>query len=190
MCVTLFSGVLTVEQTHSAEPATFTTLREVDKWTFNEYRYRITKEFFVLQSTFEIDKIIDEGAANKILNYAKAWYNYLPDNLNNENNYNKLVISLKRGLKYPNNEINYTAIRNAIKVYLLDADIQEVTWTIQGEPLVGNAPLVTTLRARVSDPSWSKITSWTYTWWMDIAGKRKVIGNKPSLSYTYYSKEF
>ena len=185
MCVTLFSGVLTVEQTHSAEPATFTTLREVDKWTFNEYRYRITKEFFVLQSTFEIDKIIDEGAANKILNYAKAWYNYLPDNLNNENNYNKLVISLKRGLKYPNNEINYTAIRNAIKVYLLDADIQEVTWTIQGEPLVGNAPLVTTLRARVSDPSWSKITSWTYTWWMDIAGKRKVIGNKPSLSYTF-----
>ncbi|MCD5380863.1 PKD domain-containing protein, partial [Candidatus Gracilibacteria bacterium] len=182
---TLLSGIFIVEQTYSENSTPFTTLRAVDKGTFNEYRYRITKEFFVLQSTFEIDKVIDEGAANKILNYAKAGYNYLPDNLNNENNYNKLVIALKKGLKYPNNDVNYTAIRKAIKSYMLEADIQEVTGQIEGEPLVGNAPLVTTLRARVLDPSGSKATSSTYTWWMDVAGKRKVIGNKPSLSYTF-----
>jgi len=44
----------------------------VDKGTFNEYRYKITKEFFALQSTFEIDQEIDPSAANKILNYAKT----------------------------------------------------------------------------------------------------------------------
>ena len=182
---TLLSGALSVEQTHSAETSNFTTLRAVDSGTFNEYRYKITKEFFVLQSTFEIDKVIDEGAANKILNYAKTWYNYLPDNLTNENNYNRLVIALSKWIKYPTNDVNYEGIKGALQTYLLDSDIQEVTWTIEADPVVWNAPLVTTLRARVNDPSGSQATSTTYAWWMDVAGKRKVIGTKPSLSYTF-----
>ncbi len=180
-----FSGIFSIEQGYSEQSTLFTTLRAVDKGTFNEYRYKITKEFFVLQSTFEIDQEIDATAANKILNYAKTWYKYLPDNLINENNYNKLVIALRKWIKYPNNEVNYSSIRKALKGFMIDADIQEVSWKIEAEPVVGNAPLVTTLRARVSDPSGSKITSSTYTWWMDVAGKRKIIGKKASLSYTF-----
>ena len=179
------SGFFTIENGYSAESTPFTTLKFVDKGTFNEYRYKITKEFFALQSTFEIDQEIDPSAANKILNYAKTWYKYLPDNLINENNYNKLIIALKKWIKYPNNEVNYNAIRKALKGFMIDADIQEVSWKIEAEPVVGNAPLITTLRARISDPSGSKITSSTYTWWMDVAGKRKIIGKKASLSYRF-----
>ena len=81
----------------------FTRLTTVDLNTFNEYRYRITEQFFELRSKFEIEGSVDKNIALKILDIAKQGYNYLPDNLTNKNVYNKLKTSVERGVKYPDN---------------------------------------------------------------------------------------
>ena len=97
----------------------YTQLREVDKGTFNEFRYKITDEFFNFRNKYEINGKIDVTSAGAILDLAKQGYNYLPDSLSNKNYYNHLKTSVERGIKYPNNASNYTAIIGAIENFLV-----------------------------------------------------------------------
>jgi hypothetical protein len=41
-------------------------LREIDKGTFNEYRYKITEKYFSLREKFNIDGTIDKDIALEI----------------------------------------------------------------------------------------------------------------------------
>ena len=131
----------------SAEDDTgFTKLTTVDLNTFNEYRYRITEQFFELRSKFEIEGSVDKDIALKILDIAKQGYNYLPDNLTNKNVYNKLKTSVERGVKYPDNEGNYTSIVTEIQAYLENMQIEKITGKVEAFPDTGNAPLTVTFR--------------------------------------------
>jgi hypothetical protein len=59
--------VPTLNTAYSADADTgFTKLTTVDLNTFNEYRYRITEQFFELRSRFEIEGSIDKNIALKI----------------------------------------------------------------------------------------------------------------------------
>ena len=58
-----------------AEGLSFNQLREVDKWSFNEFWYKITKSFFKLKETFEVDFVIDSATANELLSYVKKHIN-------------------------------------------------------------------------------------------------------------------
>jgi hypothetical protein len=49
----------------------------------------------------------------------------------------------------------------------------------------GNAPLSTTLRAGVQDPSGTQIQAANYTWWVDLSGQKVVIGRGPSINYSF-----
>jgi hypothetical protein len=45
-------------------------LSDVDRNTFNEYKYRITEQFLELRNRYEINGTIDVTAANRILTLA------------------------------------------------------------------------------------------------------------------------
>jgi len=99
----------------TAAGSSYTHLRDVDKGSFNEYRYKITKNFFKLKETFEVDFVIDSTVAKQILVEAAEAFKYLPDDLNNNLKYNKLRIALKKAIKYPNNEVYFSGIAKALK---------------------------------------------------------------------------
>jgi len=101
-----------------AEGLSFNQLREVDKWSFNEFWYKITKSFFKLKETFEVDFVIDSAIANELLSYVEEAYKYLPDDLNNESKYNNARIALKRWLKYPNNDTYFESIRKSLEDFI------------------------------------------------------------------------
>ena len=44
----------------AAEDPVYTTLRSIDLGTFNEYRYRITEQFFALREKYQIDQTLDK----------------------------------------------------------------------------------------------------------------------------------
>ncbi len=163
---------------------TFNVLRSIDLWTFNEYWYRLTSLYFKLREKFEVNNVIDSKISKDIEKLANTSYNYLPDSLNNKKLLDTLKIALQKWDKYKNSEAIYWEIVKAMEKYLYDSEINKITWTIEALPSSWNAPLNTTLRARITNPSWTKIPSYNYVWWIDEAWKRKIVGRGVSINYT------
>lgn len=175
-----------IAQTFSAsEDPVYTTLRSIDLWTFNEYRYRITEQFFLLRESYQIDGTLNKGIIQEIAVLADTGYKYLPDNLVNKNYLSELMIDLQRWVKYPNNESAYTEIVKGIAEYLENVEISSIYGSVEASPISGNAPLTSTLRAKVQDPSGTQINTWNYTWWIDNAGETIVIGRGTSINYSF-----
>lgn len=124
----------------------YTTLRTIDTGTFNEYRYKITEQFFNLRDRWQIDGELHQKTLEQIGVLADAGYKYLPDNLQNKNLLKKLLTDLQRGVKFPNNDANYTEIIKSIGEYLDNVSIESIKGTVQASPSSGNAPLNVTLR--------------------------------------------
>lgn len=120
-----------------------------------------------------------------IAKLADTAYKYLPDNLQNQNYKRELLIDIQKGIKAPNNEIIYNEIIASLADYLEKVEINAINGTIDVSPKSGNAPLSTTLRAKVEDPSGTQISNWNYTWFIDNAGEKIVIGRGPSINYTF-----
>ena len=163
----------------------YTTLREIDKETFNEYRYRITEQFFELRDTFNVEGTIDPVAVERIANLAERSYKFLPDNLKNKNYLQALGTEMRKAVKFPDNEANYTSLVQAISNYLEKVDIQSLKWTVEAIPLRWNAPLTVTLRGKVNDPTGASIPNFNYQWYMNVGGKRVELGRGQSLTYTF-----
>jgi hypothetical protein len=172
----------------NAEWSSYTNLRDVDKGSFNEYRYKITKNFFKLKETFEVDFVINSTVANNMLLDAAEAFKYLPDDLNNDLKYNKLKIALKKAIKYPNNEVYFSGITKALKGFIEEPLIESIVGTINATPNQGNAPLVTTLTASIEDPTWTEISKSAYIWWVNINWKRQIIWNRSTLSRTFIAE--
>lgn len=172
---------------YSAESPTdgYTTLRSIDTGTFNEYRYKITEQFFVLRDRWEIDGELNKKALENIGLTAVNGYKYLPDNLKNKNYLRKLITDLERASKYPNSDANYTEVIKSISDYIDLVDISSLAGTIEVTPKTGNAPLNVTLRADIKDPSGTIIPQYNYTWWIDNGGQKVTIGRGTSLNYTF-----
>ena len=163
----------------------YTVLRDVDKWTFNEYRYYIVREYFKLKETYELGSFIDKTASENIIKYAKTWYNYLPDSLINQNYLNDLSIAIKKWLDTPNSEVSYVDIVKKIDTYIQKVNIQSVKWNIEATPISWNAPITVTFRWRVTDPTWTIIPANNYTWWLDVSWIKKIIWKGTSINYTF-----
>lgn len=164
---------------------TYTTLWVVDIWTFNEYKYRMTEQYLELRSTFEVSWKINRNISARILNYAEQWYNYLPDDLINRNYLNSLKSAIERWLQYPENSSYFQSIASALEDYMTKVSITSVRWSVEAFPSSWNAPLTASLRWNVVDPSWTKLENYNYTWWMNVAGKRVILGNRVNLSYVF-----
>ncbi len=189
--ILLFFALLAMLPLHEASAASskdepiYTTLRSIDLGTFNEFRYRITEQFFILRENYQVNNALDVDVIRKIAVLADEWYKYLPDNLVNKNYLAELNIDLKKGAKYPGNESAYTEIIQWVADYIEKVEISSVSGSVEASPISGNAPLVTTLRAKVQDPTGSKILDGNYTWWIDNAGQKVVIGRGPSINYSF-----
>lgn len=184
--LTFFLLVGPVAHTFSAQDdPVYTTLRSIDLWTFNEYRYRITEQFFALRENQQIDGTLNTDIIRDIAVLADEGYKYLPDNLVNKNYLSELMIDLQRGIKYPNNESAYIEIVKGIADYLENVEITSITGEVEATPISGNAPLTSTLRAKVQDPSGTQIKNSNYTWWVDNAGDKVVIGRGTSINYSF-----
>ena len=179
----LWTGIFNVPSVN-AESTRFTEFRNVDKRTFNEYRYKLTKEFLLFEQKYEVNnKIIDVSSARRIMNLVKTWYKFLPDDLTNDSLKLKLITKIQKGIANPEDEYNYADIKKGIRNFISNAKIKEMTWTLDATPTEGNAPLITTLRANIKDPSWVNIPKSAYVWWMDYGyGRRKIIGTGPFIS--------
>ncbi|MCP4523723.1 MAG: PKD domain-containing protein, partial [Candidatus Gracilibacteria bacterium] len=162
-----------------------TTLRVVDIGTFNEYKYRLTEQFFILRQDIDVRGSMQIKTLNNLFKIAQESRNYLPDDLRNKNLYEKLGIALQQAAKYPNNDNYYEKLKDALGDYMSDVSIKSVKGTIKATPKEGNAPLNVTLRGVVKDDTGAKIPSHNYVWWIDVAGKRKVIGSGQSINYIF-----
>jgi len=187
LCVfSILSGnISAVFAANSSWDTAFTKLRTVDLWTFNEYRYKLTEQFFTLRNDFEVAWSVKESTIVDIYKIAKESYNYLPDNLINKNLYKKLEIALAKSAKYPANDTMYLGLVDALDNYLEDVNIKSIKGSVTATPEKGNAPMSVTLRGSVRDETGTKIPEYNYVWWIDDAWKRKVIGNKPSIHYVF-----
>ncbi len=163
-------------------------LRSIDAGTFNEYRYLMWQKYLELKKDFTVNNTMQKEILEEIATIATTGKNYLPENLTNENLYNNLVISLAKWAKQPTNANNFKAISSALQAYLENTDIPSIIWEISVTPNQWNAPLNTSLRAQVSDPSGSRLDRYNYTWWIDKSGKRSIIWNGPSLNYTFWNE--
>ena len=163
----------------------YTKLRSVDVGTFNEYKYKLTEQFFTLRNDFEVFGKMNQETVLEIYRLSKESYNYLPENLINKNLFKKLEIALAKSVKYPANESMYEQLVDALDKYLDKVNIKSIKWSIEATPKTGNAPLNVTLRWKVRDESWVKIPSYNYVWWIQEAGKKRIIGNKPSINYIF-----
>ncbi|MDQ7022514.1 MAG: PKD domain-containing protein [Candidatus Gracilibacteria bacterium] len=182
----LFIGLIPLNiQVTNAESISFNQLREVDKGSFNEYGYKITKTYTNLDEIFKTDFIIDSTIANQLLVLIEEAYKYLPDDLSNEAKYRDAKVALKLGIKYPNNDTYFEKIRKSLEIFIEKPNIQKLKGSIISTPNEGNAPLISTLRAEIEDPSGTSISKGAYIWWMNINGKRTIIGTKPSISHTF-----
>jgi len=176
---------LNISVVNAENTLSFTKLREVDKWSFNEYWYKITKAYTELDEAFQVDYVLDSTVLNKLLTLTEEARKFLPDDLNNESKYNKAKIALKKWLKYPNNDTYFENIRKSLENFIEKAKIDSLKGSIIATPKEWNAPLNTTLRAEIEDPSGTQISRNAYIWWMNVNGKRKIIGTKPSMNYTF-----
>ncbi len=163
----------------------YATLRDIDKWTFNEYRYYMVREYFRLKENFELRWIINKEVADALLSHAKVGYNYLPDSLMNTNFYNDLKIAIEKWLASPRSEVYYEDIVQKLDIYIQKVNVQKLTWNIEASPISGNAPLTVTFRWRVTDPSGTVIPSSNYVWWFDSWWIKKVVWRWQSINYTF-----
>ncbi|MDD4151215.1 MAG: PKD domain-containing protein, partial [Candidatus Gracilibacteria bacterium] len=164
----------------------YTSLREVDKGTFNEYRYKLTQQFLNIKQKFDVDGKLDSSSLINIKTLTEASYKYLPsDTLKNQLYKSNLLTAVERGIRYPNDESSYSALTKALGEYIDKVESKSITGNIEATPTSGNAPLTTSLRGRVTDPSGTEIPAYNYIWWVDRGGKRIVLGRKQSLSYTF-----
>jgi len=169
--IVLLAPVSLLSVSAEDEPV-YTTLRNIDLGTFNEYRYRLTEQFFLLREWFTINNALDVDVILRIAALADEWYKYLPDNLVNKNYLSALRTDLQKWAKYPGNETAYAEILSGLADYIEKVEVQSITWTIQWTPSSGNAPLITTLRANVQDPTGTKVLDGNYTWWVDVAWEK------------------
>lgn len=172
--------------------ASYDTLEDVDKWTFNEYRYYLTRDYLKLKNNFEVslnnwDDLIDRKILDSIAKNVIAGYKYLPVTLKNENILNNFYIAYEKGKDSPNSEVVYKEIVDSIESYIEDVFIYKIKWSLSATPKSWNAPLNVTLRAvSMSDESKNIIPQENYVWWILEPGSvKKVIWKWTAINYTF-----
>jgi hypothetical protein len=96
-------------------PNSYTIYKTVNKDSFNEYRYLITKEFFRIKSRWDIDGILDSTSLNELKKLAYKSFLYLPTgDLKNENLLNNLNTSIAKALKYNTSDAAHIGLLKSI----------------------------------------------------------------------------
>ena len=163
----------------------FTVPRNIDARTFNEYRYRLTQDYFALRGHFRVHSTLNPVLLRQMLDTANEGYNFLPDDLINENLLRELTIEIRRWLESQNNEFIYNDIVTALTRYIRDVNIEQIQWNIAAIPLQWNAPLTTTFRMDASDPTWSQIRPSNIRWWMNDGWREILIWRWVSVNHTF-----
>ncbi|MDP5038980.1 MAG: PKD domain-containing protein, partial [Candidatus Gracilibacteria bacterium] len=166
----------------------FGTLRDIDIGTFNEFRYRIVNEYFNLKSGFEVNSKMDITSLNNMEKFAKDGINYVDDTLINKNILSSFTDSIEKAKKSLSSEVLYREVVSNMDKYIKEIRVGKITGNITASPSSGNAPLNTTLRGNVNDPSGTIIPNENYVWWINQGGAKKVIGRGITLNYTFLNE--
>jgi len=81
---------------NNSDTSSYTTLRTIDLGTYNEYRYKLTEQFFEMREYFEVNNKLERGTLQNIAVIANTGYKYLPDNLQNQNLLRELLIDIQK----------------------------------------------------------------------------------------------
>ncbi len=163
----------------------YTRYRSVDVSTFKEYGFKITKEFFVLKNSYDVNNTLDISSLSRLALLIKKSANYLPDDIQNDAYYTDVLSAIERAKKNPDNDSSFIDVTKKLAQYLKKVKISAITWKVTAIPSKWNAPLVTTLKADVVDPEGTLIPKNNYVWWIDLGGKKKILWNGPSINYTF-----
>lgn len=163
----------------------YTELRAIDNGTYNEYRYKMTSKFFDIRKWFQVDKVINKTLLLELDTLAKQAYNYLPDNLDNQQLLIQLESDIERALKQERSESTFNQLTASIERYVEEVAIDRMTGTIEVTPQEWNAPLTTTLRANIKDPTGTKNSAYNYVWMVNQGWQDVVIGRNTSINYTF-----
>ena len=164
---------------------------ESTKNTFIEYQ----KQLISIKEDIEADFRKNGTASSSMLQNAKnivqGAYDRLPDTLDfsTENatakKWTDLAIDL--ALKNPTSQTYVSNAVSAVEKFSNEAKILKIAWSINANPVSGNAPLsVSFLAASVKDPSGVNPDPNNYIWWVrDNGGYRREIGRWPTLNYSF-----
>jgi|TARA_Y100001960_G_C14586903_1_gene783640 hypothetical protein len=106
----------------------------------------MTEKYFTLRDKYSVEGKLDKQTLAYIYKYAKDGYEYLPNNLSNQNLYKRLETSVKRAYKYPQNDAIYQEFKENLIAYIKDVQIKKITGSVKVTPKTGNAPLNVTFR--------------------------------------------
>ncbi len=187
MCFSIFSvnTAHAVSVNSANRTLEYLEFRDIDRGTYNEYRYRITEKYFELRDSFQVNRNMDTSILQDLSTLVQKSYDYLPDNLENKNLYTQLQTDIRNALQTPWSDSTYNILIASMQNYVEDVSIQRMNGSIEVSPNEGNAPLNATLRANIVDPTWVDIPSYNYVWWSDTGSGRKVLWTKKYLNYTF-----
>ena len=171
--------------TNNANEPDYTTFRTIDRGTFNEYRFRLTEQFFALREHYRVRSELNVTVLRQMLETANDGYKFLPDNLLNQNALRELAIEIRRGVENPRNEFIYSDILQALARYIEQVDISQIQGSVEAIPVTWNAPLTSTFRINTQDPTWTQINPANIRWWMNVWGQEVVIGRWVSINHTF-----
>jgi hypothetical protein len=103
-----------ISSARTKNPNSYTIYKTVNKDSFNEYRYLITKEFFKLKRRWGTSGVLSSNSLKKLKKLVHKSFFYLPSNdLRNENLLNNLNIAISKALKYRNSDAAYANLEKA-----------------------------------------------------------------------------
>jgi hypothetical protein len=105
----------------------FTRYRSVDIATFKEYGFKMTKEFFILKNSHEVDDTLNISSLSRLDSLVRKSINYLPDDIQNEAYYNDLLSSIARAKKNPDSDAVFVDVTKKLSTYLTKINLSSIT---------------------------------------------------------------
>jgi len=174
-----------LHSTHANDIEKFGTLTEAGKGTFQETRYLLVQSILKLHQEIMKDNRMPISLLNEIDRVATRGMDYLPDHITNQTLFASLKWTLEAAKKYPDQYDRFKAVDDAVGQLVMWAYITSITGDIYVTPPEWDAPHRITLRADVTDESGAELYAHNYQWYVNVGGRRKIIGHGATLYYIF-----
>jgi hypothetical protein len=112
----------------------FTRYRSVDISTFKEYGFKMTKEFFILKNSHEVDGTLNKSSLSRLEILTRKSVNYLPDDIQNEAFYNNLLSAIAKAKKNLDSDAAFADLINKLSTYLTESKISSIKGKVSAIP--------------------------------------------------------
>jgi hypothetical protein len=112
----------------------FTKYRSVDIATFKEYGFKMTKEFFILKNSHEVDGTLSASSLSRLETLTRKSVNYLPDDIQNEAYYNDLLSAIARAKKNLDSDASFVDVTKKLSTYLTKIKLSSIDGKVTAIP--------------------------------------------------------